>query len=47
MPDDELGYYPGWGMLGLCASFLALLVAIITASKQSEMADRCVLRPKK
>lgn len=44
MPEDE--WYPSWGMIGLAVSVLALFIAMMSAKKQTEMAETCVLKPK-
>jgi hypothetical protein len=42
----ESDWYPSWGMIGVGLSLLALFVAIMSAKKQAEMAEICVVKPR-
>ena len=44
MPENS---YPSWGMISLCVSFLALLITVGSAKKQSEVAEKCLITPKR
>lgn len=45
MPDGEPRYSTG-EMIAISISIIALLAALIHASKLSEVAERCVIKPK-